>query len=82
MNTHEEVLQVAKQIQSNSSSNVSVGVSLTLGGFGTTWSISVMTVTPSCGLINYILLSPYSDQNRIELLAKHGYNSKTAALNS
>ena len=82
MRTHEEVLQVAKQIQSNSSSNVIVNVGFTLGGFGAEWGINLMTITPSGGIVNYISLSPYTDQNRIELLAKHGFNSKTAALNS
>lgn len=74
------ILKLAQSIQDKSSSNVNVSVDLALGGFGTEWGVRVMVVTPQGEIGTYLSFDPYSNINQLELLAKHGYNSYTAAL--
>lgn len=81
MKTNEEVMALANQIQEKSSSNVNVSVDFTLGGYGTKWGVQLLVINPQGGIATYISFSPYGDIGRLELLAKHGYNSQTAALN-
>ncbi len=83
MKTNEEVMALASQIQEKSSSNVNVSVDFTLGGYGTKWGVQLLVINPTNGgIATYIYFSPYDDIGRLELLAKHGYNSQVAALNS
>lgn len=82
MKTHEEVMVLANQIQEKSSSNVNVSVDFSLGGLGLNWCVHLLVLNPQGGVANYIGLSPHDNPSWLEFLAKYGYNSKLAALNS